>query len=591
MDAKVKTQQINLRKRFFCALAWGSRHGMCESSKTSAEASSARPNAGRGKGDGRGSAGAGGRGGGARGKASGRGGGAARGGGGGGSGGGTTGRRTSTGRQLRDKDWQATCGASCRARASKLIPTVALSFPRVPRQSTSTRAAMLTADSASECEVVERCGKDRCCLVGAMDGQVGVTAAAAPSSPASSERQRLAPRPLLMVAMTTIPPRMRGEHRSHLQHAVTSVFRQSRMPDAVLVSASKRYTRFDGPIPKLEEVLPPRDGLERITCDEDLGPATKLLCALPKMRELARKWRQSIRKRDGNGEGVDGRGTAWAVLMDDDQKYKPWALRLLEKAIRADATGERVALSFDTYTIRHDGVAIPGGATIASGLLVGAGARVFALRLDALEGIEAYFSCLRRIEPRVLYQDDIWFSMFLHDVKGKVPYRIGTNASTMALKEGFPSVHEPTVSVRSPGALITMHHFHAANQSSLPPASSNHQGRRRGAGGGGGGSSAGGQAASEEWPALTLEDKVKRLDGGPAMLALGKTPEQVLQAYSRHALVKALAEMRSKTLSEPRSCGVRDSATWCVGQWCARADASASAAVGSKAWRLDDVNV
>jgi hypothetical protein len=104
------------------------------------------------------------------------------------------------------------------------------------------------------------------------------------------------------------------------------------------------------------------------------------------------------------GRRASRRGTAWAVLMDDDQKYRPWALQLLEEAIRADSAEERVALSFDTYTIRKDGVAIPGSATSLSGLLVGAGARVFALRLDALEGIEGYFSCLRTIEPRVLYQ-------------------------------------------------------------------------------------------------------------------------------------------------------------------------------------------
>ena len=65
----------------------------------------------------------------------------------------------------------------------------------------------------------------------------------------------------------------------------------------------------------------------------------------------------------------------------------------------------------DTYIIRKDGVAIPGASAMQSGLLVGAGARIFALRLDKLDDIEAYFVCLRKVEPRVLYQDDIWFSV------------------------------------------------------------------------------------------------------------------------------------------------------------------------------------
>ena len=47
MDAKVKTLQINSRRKFFCALNWGSRHGMCESNRTAAAASGARPNANR----------------------------------------------------------------------------------------------------------------------------------------------------------------------------------------------------------------------------------------------------------------------------------------------------------------------------------------------------------------------------------------------------------------------------------------------------------------------------------------------------------------------------------------------------------------
>ena len=114
-----------------------------------------------------------------------------------------------------------------------------------------------------------------------------------------------------------------------------------------------------------------------------------------------------------------------------------------------------------------------------------------------------------------------------------------------------------------------------------------HGAKRRGSGASGNGR-ASDERVSPTGSSPTLEEKVKRLDGGLDMLRSGKTAEEVLQAYSRHALVKALAEMRAKTLQEPRKCGVREGATWCVGEWCARAETSAREVVGSRAWRLDD---
>ena len=46
--------------------------------------------------------------------------------------------------------------------------------------------------------------------------------------------------------------------------------------------------------------------------------------------------------------------------------------------------------------------------------------------------------------------------MFLHDIHGTVPYRIGAKPSQMANRV-WPSVHETTISSRQPGALISMH--------------------------------------------------------------------------------------------------------------------------------------
>ena len=183
----------------------------------------------------------------------------------------------------RDGIWQATCGASCRMRAAKLIPTVVHPMPEI------------TKAEAANCELKFRCGSALCCLVGKNASQDGAA---------------LAPRPTLIVAMTTIPPRMKVKR--HLTKAVESMYRQTRLPDHVIVSASKSYTRFDGAVPLLEDVLPARDGLDRIMCDADFGPATKLLCALPRMRELAAKAKAKDMR-----SGVAARGHAWAVLVDE----------------------------------------------------------------------------------------------------------------------------------------------------------------------------------------------------------------------------------------------------------------------------------
>ena len=141
---------------------------------------------------------------------------------------------------------------------------------------------------------------------------------------------------------------------------------------------------------------------------------------------------------------------------------------------------------------------------------------------------------------------------------------------------------------------LKAHAHHNPNKSAALSSSGHaaHGAKRRGGGAGGNNGRASDERASSAigshvGSTVTLEEKVKRLDGGLEMLRSGKTAEEVLQAYSRHALVKALAEMRAKTLQEPRKCGVREGATWCVGEWCARADASAREVVGSRAWRLD----
>jgi hypothetical protein len=246
--------------------------------------------------------------------------------------------------------------------------------------------------------------------------------------------QPSAPRPQLFVAITTIPPRAGAP----LQRAVDSIYRQRRMPDALVVSAAARYRRFADASVDLS-TLGAREGLQLISACDDHGPGTKLLCALPRLRQLAAR-------HSGASGGASSR--AFAVLLDDDLRYKPWALDYLEGVIREDANGERHAYSYDVYTLTPGGHAVVGG--LYRGLLVGAGHALFAMRLSLLDGIEDFFDCVHALEPRSTYHDDVVISMFLQDVRGVPIFRIGGTPWEHATKT-FPEVHENTVSFLSPG--------------------------------------------------------------------------------------------------------------------------------------------
>ena len=82
--------------------------------------------------------------------------------------------------------------------------------------------------------------------------------------------------------------------------------------------------------------------------------------------------------------------SAWVVLADDDQRYRPWGLQILERAITDDESGARLAYSYDTYTLTPDGVAVLGG----SRPLPWSGHALFAIRVDLLDGFEAFSACV-----------------------------------------------------------------------------------------------------------------------------------------------------------------------------------------------------
>lgn len=110
---------------------------------------------------------------------------------------------------------------------------------------------------------------------------------------------------MLIVSLSSIPPRF-----DLLEPTLTCLLRQEARIDHIQLYIPRAYRRFpdwDGTLPEV-----PR-GVEIVRCDEDLGPATKVLYA-------ARNYR---------GQDVD------ILLCDDDRRYKPhWARTYVEA--RAD---------------------------------------------------------------------------------------------------------------------------------------------------------------------------------------------------------------------------------------------------------------
>jgi len=274
-----------------------------------------------------------------------------------------------------------------------------------------------------------------------------------------------------------------------------------------------------------------------------------------------------------------GDGNSFAVLLDDDLRYKPWALEWLERAITDDVTSERHAYSYDVYTMTEGGRAVTGG--LYPGLLVGAGHALFAIRVSKLDGIEAFFRCVHALEPRSTYHDDVVISMYLQDVHGADIYRLGGTPYEVAHKT-FPEVHETTISYMSPGALIRLAHDagngpQAAAATSASPSRKERHSLQRWAR-----SHPTQQAATQVQPtaqqghqgetASSTGQKqgaplVGALEGGAALLKNGSSVEQARQAYSRQAINLAMGQVRARILKEGL-CGVRPNAPSCVGSWC-----------------------
>jgi len=84
------------------------------------------------------------------------------------------------------------------------------------------------------------------------------------------------PKKQLVVTLTAIPPRF-----PNLPRKLASVMRQDVRPDRVELHLPRRYRRFPGAVPSLP---PLPEWVDVIHCDDDLGPATKVLPAAARWR-------------------------------------------------------------------------------------------------------------------------------------------------------------------------------------------------------------------------------------------------------------------------------------------------------------------
>ena len=244
--------------------------------------------------------------------------------------------------------------------------------------------------------------------------------------------------PLLVVSVTVLPARVHS-----LTHMLTSLRRGYRPPDHIIVSSPRLFERdalkaMNWHSTNLSNVVSAIDqSIDVVTCERDDGPGTKVLCALERARQYAKS-----------------ASNAFLTLVDDDLAYQPWALQVLDQAIRSDLYSARHAYAFDVHSLTSTGRAVTAG--LYPSLLVGAGHAMFAIRLSLLDGLPAFYSCLRSYEPRTIWHDDVWISMWLQDRLGVELYRIGGTPFEIASRS-FPNSHGVTDSRRPAGALVASH--------------------------------------------------------------------------------------------------------------------------------------
>ena len=157
---------------------------------------------------------------------------------------------------------------------------------------------------------------------------------------ALSERRKVQPDgPFFLVSVGTVPGvRAKGM----VLRSLESLLNMARAPDCTLLVAPRSFMRFPNETVNLEQIrgrlsekAQKNPTLRMRYCARDYGPGSKLLCALPVLRRLAKPAMER-----------------WMiVLADDDRIYKPWALHGVEAALMQAGTPIRHAFSYKVYKL------------------------------------------------------------------------------------------------------------------------------------------------------------------------------------------------------------------------------------------------
>ena len=171
----------------------------------------------------------------------------------------------------------------------------------------------------------------------------------------------------LFVALTTLPSRL-----ELMRPTLDSLLGQTHRPDRILLSLPHWSRREACAYPRPEWLLGYAPVLEVVTCDEDLGPGTKLLGCLHRVAQ-----------------------PACLVLVDDDLHYHPYFLETLYSHQIEDT---RSSFSFWTYSNPP--------------FTVGQGADGFSFYSPNLDGVRAFAE--RALQsPALRLVDDLWISAYL----------------------------------------------------------------------------------------------------------------------------------------------------------------------------------
>ena len=131
----------------------------------------------------------------------------------------------------------------------------------------------------------------------------------------------------LFVSIASVPPRLHFVDRT-----VSSLMKQTRPPERVLLVLPIHFARWPGATVNLSLVAP-HPALEVVRCEDDWGPGTKLLCALPRVMDLLGMRPASKTLGGARYRAAVALSGAYLVLADDDREYRSRSLALLEAAI------------------------------------------------------------------------------------------------------------------------------------------------------------------------------------------------------------------------------------------------------------------